>query len=135
MKKSPVVKTYWQEISDGAFVCWILKVHNDTVVLWCDRRGKSFEESVDTLSENYVQVYNAKGDQFFPEYVKLGGTALTHRSKGLYYRHAGCWEVRAGWRDGKLVCITKKGPAAHLRGKELVKCSNKEWAKDNKGYI
>ena len=71
----------------------------------------------------------------FPKYAKLGESALFHKGKGVYYRDAGMWEVRAKWKEGKLVAVTRKGPMASAYGEELVECTNEEWRDDNQGYL
>jgi hypothetical protein len=68
----------------------------------------------------------------YPKYVRLGNTALCHQGKGLYYRDAGNWETPTLVKEGKLVADF---PGMAFDGEELKKITQKEWAKDNEGYI
>ena len=74
-------------------------------------------------------------DHQFPRYVKLGGIALRFIGNRTYFRDAGLWEVKAKWKDGKLVVSTRKGPMAHAYGAELVECSEDEWFEQNQAYV
>ena len=71
----------------------------------------------------------------FPRHVKLGGIALRFTGNRTYFRDAGLWEVKANWKDGKLVCTTRRGPMAHVYGAELVECTSDEWHEQNQEYV
>lgn len=51
-----------------------------------------------------------------------------------YHRAAGAWWVTFKITRNRIFIDGVKGHGAHLNGKELVKCSEKEWQQDNAGY-
>lgn len=103
-------------------------------------------KDIAALKDHLAEVYDAYTLELeqkvcppFPKHAKLGGDngcAVVHQGDGKYWRHAGHWEVRARWRDGKLVCACDEDDCmAHANGTELVECTAEEWAQDNKGYL
>lgn len=71
-----------------------------------------------------------------PKFVKLNECALRHNNKTkMYYRDAGCWEVGYKKVDDKLYSIDIYEGHSILDNTELIPCTEKEWLKDNEGYI
>lgn len=76
----------------------------------------------------------------YPKYAKLGECCLElHDSEkyAVYFRVAGDWNVYAKWENGKLISTGRSSygnKLGHTKGKELIKCTKKEWEEDNGKY-
>lgn len=72
-----------------------------------------------------------------PEYARVGNTALALKkiqdNRALYFRDAGQWSVktvRKGWSY-----YVDDENMGHLQGEKVHRISQKDWTKDNEGYL
>lgn len=96
------------------------------------------EEIIESAKERITEIRKRAREiknSGFPPYARLFNSALCHKGKGVYYRHAGMWEVEAKLEDGRLVVTTSDGPMKHAEGEEMIECTAEEWEEENTGYI
>jgi hypothetical protein len=96
------------------------------------------EEIIESAKERFKAIRKRTREiknSGFPPYARLFSSALCHKGKGVYYRHAGMWEVEAKLEGGRLVVTTSDGPMKHAEGEEMTECTAEEWREENEGYL